>query len=191
MLRTIRFAAAALMVGMLATVATAFDGDKVAPDFKATTPEGKEVSLDTVKAADVVVIVFTCNQCPVAVAYEDRFIDFNKKYKDKNVAFVAINNSSAEDVEAMKQRIEEKGLNYVYAYDGSGDSAKAYGAKSTPTCYVLDKTRNVVYEGAFDDVWNGEPEKHYVSSVVDSLLKGEAPEYTKTTAVGCGIKFKR
>ena len=190
-MKTIRFAAAALMVGLLATVATAFEGDDVAPDFKATTPDGKEVSLDTVKAAEVVVVVFTCNQCPVAVAYEDRFIDFNKKYKDKNVAFVAINNSTAEDVEAMKQRIEEKGLNYVYAYDGSGESAKSYGAKSTPTCYVLDKNRKVVYHGAFDDVWNGEPEKHYVSSVVDSLLKGEAPQYTETKAVGCAIKLKR
>lgn len=190
-MKTFRFAVAALMVGMLATMATAFEGDKEAPEFKAMTPDGKEISLSTVKAADVVVVVFTCNQCPVAVAYEDRFIDFNKQYKEKNVAFVAINNSSREDAEAMKQRIEEKGLNYAYAYDGSGDSAKAYGAKVTPTCYVLDKNRNVVYHGAFDDAWNGEPEKNYVNSVVDSLLKGEAPEYTETKAVGCGIKFKR
>lgn len=193
MKRLMQIASAICMVGLMTSLAQAGDlavGSE-APSFKATSVEGKEVTLDSVKDADIVVVVFTCNTCPVAVAYEDRFIEFNKKYKDKKVAFVAINNSTGEDVEAMQQRAEEKGLNYTYAYDGSGDSARAYGAKVTPHCFVLDKNRKLVYKGSFDDAWNGEPETSYVSSVVGSLLEGEAPKHSETKPVGCGIKLKR
>ena len=50
-----------------------------APQFKALPGvDGKEYSLPDMKDAKVVVVCFTCNRCPVAVAYEDRFVEFSK-----------------------------------------------------------------------------------------------------------------
>ncbi|MBM4093324.1 MAG: thioredoxin family protein [Planctomycetes bacterium] len=163
-------------------------GDK-APDFKATNVDGKEMSLDSVKDAKVVVIAFSCNKCPVAVAYEDRFIDFTKKYTDKGVKFIALNVNFNEDLDMMKQRAEEKDFNFPYAYDQSAESYKAYGALYTPHLYVLDGDRKVAYIGAFDDKMNvTEVTKHYVADAVDAILAGKKPETAETKAFGCTIK---
>jgi peroxiredoxin len=164
-------------------------GDE-APEFNVVGIDGKEHSLKSVSAdADLVVVCFTCTQCPVAVAYEDRLVDFNKKYAGKKVAFIAINsNSKTEDLDAMKERAEEKGFDFVYAFDESGEAAKAYGAKVTPELFVVQDGK-IAYHGAFDDKQNG-PTKTYLVSAVDSLLAGDKPEMATTKPFGCGIKSK-
>jgi peroxiredoxin len=182
-------AAAITMFLVTASVFAAVKNGEAAPDFKAKGVDGKDYSLTNSKDAKVTVLCFTCNVCPVAVAYEDRFIEFAKKYHDKGVNFVAINVNSTEDISAMKQRAEEKGFNFPYAYDESGDSARAYGARVTPHLFVLDSKGKVQYQGAFDDN-QGKPTKHYVADAVEAVLAGKTPAVTETRAVGCGIKPK-
>ena len=162
-----------------------------APEFKGLPgTDGKEYSLADMKDAKAVVVCFTCNRCPVSVAYEDRFVEFTKKYGEKGVKFVAINsNKSTEDLAAMKTRAEEKGFNFPYVYDESGKLATEYGARVTPHMFVLDAKGKVAYVGAFDDNQN-KPSKHYVADAVDAVLAGKAPETTKTKAFGCGIQNK-
>jgi peroxiredoxin len=160
------------------------------PEFKAVGIDGKQYSVDSFKGSKAIVIAFTCNNCPVAVAYEDRFIDFHKKYADKGVTFIAINVNASEDLAAMRQRAEEKGLNYIYAYDESGDSARAYGARVTPHLFVLDAAGAVAYRGSFDDK-QAAPTTAHVENAVNALLAGEKPELQSTKAFGCGIKPRR
>lgn len=159
-----------------------------APEFKNLPgTDGKQYSLDAMKDAKAVVVCFTCNRCPVAVAYEDRFVEFAKKYEGKGVKFVAINaNKRTEDLAVMKTRSEEKGFNFPYVYDASGKLATEFGARVTPHIYVLDGNRNVAYVGAFDDDQN-KPTKHYVADAVDAILAGKKVETSKTKAFGCGI----
>lgn len=162
-----------------------------APTFKAVGIDGKEYSLEKAKGTKATVVVFTCNNCPVAVAYEDRFIDFQKKHADsEEVKFIAINVNSAEDIEAMKERAEEKGINYPYVYDGSGESALAYGAKVTPHVFVLNGEGALAYQGSFDDKQN-DPSKPHVENAVKALLEGKTPEVQSTRAFGCGIRVKK
>src|SRR6266550_2282085 len=148
-----------------------------APQFKSLPGvDGKEYSLGEMKDAKVVVVCFTCNNCPVAVAYEDRFIDFSKQYAGKGVKFVAINaNRRTEDISAMKTRAEEKGFNFPYVFDKSGKLATEYGARVTPHIFVLDQNRNVAYVGAFDDDQD-KPTHKFVAEAVDSLLAGKKVE---------------
>jgi peroxiredoxin len=169
--------------GVLAAVKTGDAG----PDFKAKGVDGKDYSLASAKDAKVTVLCFTCNACPVAVGYEDRFIEFAKKYKDKGVNFIAINVNSTEDLSAMKQRAEEKGFSFPYVYDASGDSARAYGARVTPHLFVLDSKGKVVYQGSFDDNQN-KPTKSYLVDAVNAVLAGKTPDVKETTAFGCGIR---
>lgn len=166
-------------------------GDK-APDFKATGVDGKTYTLDSAKDAKATVVCFTCNHCPVAVAYEDRFIAFAQEYEDKGVKFIAIN-VNPESMEEMKSRAEEKGFNFAYAQDESGASAKAYGAQVTPHLFVVDSQGKVAYIGAFDDsaMDPEKAEKHYLKEAVDAVLAGKAPKTTTTKAVGCGIRIKQ
>ena len=154
--------------------------------------DGKTHSIDDFKSAKVLVLCFTCNHCPVAVAYEDRFVEFAKAYKKKGVEFVAINVNTleADKLPAMKQRAEEKGFTFPYLYDPSQESARAYGATCTPHLFVLCPERKIAYMGAFDDSQNAaKASKHYVKDAVDALLAGKKPPVAETQQVGCSIKY--
>ena len=181
--------AAGLAVLFLATVAQAAAPKigETAPEFKAAGVDGKNYTLGSFKDAKATVVVFTCNICPVAIAYEDRFIEFTKKYEAKGVKFIAINVNSSEDLSAMKQRAEEKGFNFPYAYDESGESARAYGARVTPHLFVVDGKGKIVYQGAFDDN-QSKPKNAYLANAVEAVLAGKTPEVAETRAVGCGIR---
>lgn len=182
-----------LTLSILALCAPAFAAEleigAKAPDFKGLPGvDGKTYSLADMKDAKAVVICFTCNECPVAIAYEDRFAEFTKKYKDKGVKFIAINaRAKSEDLAKMKIRAEEKGFNFPYVAEESRTLAGQYGARVTPHIFVLDQNRAVAYVGAFDDNSNAAPTKHYVADAVDSILAGKKVEVTNTRAVGCGI----
>lgn len=189
MLRTVLSAlSVAVVMGLGVAQAAEIEIGAQGPAFKAQGTDGKDYTLP--EDAEVTVVCFTCNRCPVSVAYEDRFIEFTKKYGDKKVAFIAINCNASENLEAMKERVEEKGINYVYALDESGNSARGYGARVTPHVFVLDKEGKVAYRGAFDDDMKN-PTKHYVTDAVDALLDGKTPEVTSSKAFGCGISLKK
>jgi peroxiredoxin len=155
--------------------------------------DGSNHSLSDLKDKDVVVMVITCNHCPVAQAYQDRIIAFAKKYTEapeSKVALVAINvnNIPADRLPQMKVRAQEKGFNFPYLYDQSQKIGHAYGASVTPEFYVLDKDRKVVYMGAMDDDMDS-PKVNYLDPAVDATLKGEAPAKAETRARGCGVKY--
>lgn len=191
MFRTSAVLLAVAMMFVVVATASALDVGEKAPNFTAKGTDGKEHSLKSAsKGSDLVVVCFTCNQCPVAVAYEDRFIEFTKQYKDKKVAFVALNcNSRTEGLDAMKQRAEEKGFNFIYAFDESGSAAKDYGARVTPELFVV-KDGKIAYHGAFDDKQR-DPKKTHLVNAVNALLAGKTPDVAETKAFGCGIKVKK
>lgn len=155
--------------------------------------DGEKHALSDLAKAKAVVVVFTCNHCPVAVAYEDRLAKFAKEYKAKGVETVAINVNNLEEdkLPAMKKRAKDKGFTFPYIYDPSQAIGRAYGASVTPHWYVLDGERNVAYIGAFDDNQNAErATKAYVKDAVEAVLGGKKPETSATKAFGCSIKYE-
>ncbi|MFN4257773.1 MAG: thioredoxin family protein [Gemmataceae bacterium] len=158
--------------------------------------DGRKHSLADLKDKEAVVVVFTCNSCPIAVDYEDRIIDFTKKYAGPSgkVGMVAINvnNIEADKLDKMKERAAEKGFNFPYLYDESQEIARAYGATATPEFFVLDQSRKVAYMGALDDTSTVANVKHkYLESAVDAVLHGKQPATKETYPHGCRIRFDR
>lgn len=158
--------------------------------------DGQTHSLADLKDRPVVVLVFTCNSCPVAVDYEDRIIGLAKKYAgpDGQVALVAVNVNTieADRLPKMTERAREKGFPFPYLYDGSQKLAKLYGASYTPEFFVLDAGRKVVYMGAMDDKSQpGAATVNYLERAVEAALKGEKPAVAETLARGCRIRFER
>jgi peroxiredoxin len=167
-----------------------------APEFKSLEGvDGKKQSLEDFKAAKVLVVCFHCNECPVASDYQDRYIEFVKKYEGQGVAFVAVNcdivETDFENLTKMKQRAEEKKYNFPYLIDLTGKLADDYTAKATPHLFVFDTDRKLQYSGAFDDKQKPDKvSKHYVADAVDALLAGKKPSVTKTKTFGCAIRNK-
>jgi peroxiredoxin len=154
--------------------------------------DGSKHSLSDLKNKDVVVLVITCNHCPVAQSYEQRIIDFTKKYADKKVGVVAVscNNGADDRLPAMKVRAKAKGFNFPYLHDPSQKVGKAYGATVTPEFFVLNKERKVVYMGSLDNDLNIKKVKtKYLEEAVDAVLRGEKPARTETRPFGCSVKY--
>jgi peroxiredoxin len=164
-----------------------------APKFTGLTGiDGKSHSLDDYKSAKVIVLAFTCNHCPVAQMYEDRFIRFARAQKKRGVVFIAISSSllPPDSLEKMRERATQKGFDFAYLNDPTQEIGKAYGATVTPQLFVLDRERNIAYMGKFDD--DIEPEKvqrSYVRDAVHALLEGKQPDPSETRATGCGIEY--
>ena len=146
------------------------------------------------KDAKLLVLVFTCNHCPVAVAYEDRLIAVQKDYKDKGVQLVAVNvnNLPADKLDKMRERAKAKGFNFPYLYDETQKIGHDYGAKVTPHVFVLCPKRKVAYIGSVDDKQNvNEVKTNYLRDALDALLAGKEPPKATTNAFGCSVKYEK
>lgn len=199
-----------LTLALIATTALAFTfkpqaetkggyvvGDE-ATDFELKNVDGNMVSLADFEEAKGFIIIFTCNHCPYAMAYEDRIIALDKKYKEMGYPVIAINPndpaiSEGDSYEGMVERAKEKGFTYPYLFDEGQEIYPQFGATRTPHVFVLQKTdgKNIVrYIGAIDDNHEDEAavKQKYVEGAVDALLTGATPNPDMTKAVGCTIK---
>jgi len=172
-----------------------------APDFSLKNVDGKMVSLKDYPAAKGFIIVFTCNPCPYAKAYEQRIIDLNNKYTRLGYPVIAINPndknlSPGDSFESMQERAKEKKYPFPYLYDEGQVATNQYGARNTPQIFLVRKTpagNIVAYTGAIDnDTENANPEKiKYVELAVASLEDNKTPAVTVTKAIGCTVKRKK
>lgn len=172
----------------------------IATDFSLENIDGKMVSLADYKDAKGFIVIFTCNTCPYAVAYEDRIVALDKKYAAKGYPVIAIMPNDTDvkpgdNMESMKARAKAKGFTFPYLMDKGQKIYPQYGATKTPHVYLLQKTKKgneVKYIGAIDDNYkdaNAVTEK-YVENAVDALLNGQSIKTTETRAIGCSIKVK-
>src|SRR5688500_391642 len=137
-----------------------------APDFNLPGVDGKNHSLKDFAAAKVLVVLFTCNHCPTAQAYEERVMKMHADYKDKGVALVAISPNDplavrldelgytdvGDSLEDMQVRAKDRGFQFPYLYDGETQKAsRAYGALATPHVFIFDRDRKLRYQGRIDD----------------------------------------
>ena len=195
------FSVCVLAMASLAAQAQGYKPGDVATDFKLKNVDGKMVSLADYKKAKGFIVVFTCNHCPYAKAYEDRIVALDKKYAAKGYPVIAINPNDpaayAEDsYDNMKIRAKEKGFTFPYLFDEGQTIFPKYGATKTPHVFILQKEggNNVVrYIGAIDNNYanpNDVTEK-YAEKAVDELLAGKPVSQPTTVAIGCGIKVKK
>jgi peroxiredoxin len=177
-----------------------------APNFRLPGVDGKMHRLADYDKAKVLVIVFTCNHCPTAQAYEERIKKLAADYKDKGVALVAISPNDpkavrldelgytdlSDSLEEMKIRANDKQFNFPYLYDGeTQEVSKAYGPVSTPHVFVFDSERKLRFVGRVD---NNERHPDQVTSqdarnAIEAVLAGKPVPVEKTKTVGCSIKW--
>ncbi len=181
-------------------------GDQ-APPFNLPDVDGNFHTLEDYADSEVFVINFTCNHCPTAQAYEDRFIKLVDEYNGKKVAFVAISSNSpigilpeelgytdlSDTYDEMKTRSVDKSYNFPYLYDGdTHEFSLAYGPTATPHVFVFDKSRKLIYSGRIDASEKpGTANAEDLKKAIEAGLKGEAlpAEEAQTPAFGCSMKW--
>lgn len=175
-------------------------GDKVA-DFKLKNVDGKMISLSDFKNSKGAIVIFTCNHCPYAKAYEDRIINIHKNYEAKGFPVIAINPNNPEvqpqdSYDLMVVRAKEKSFPFVYLFDEGQKVFPVFGATKTPHVFLLSKNGNdmvVEYIGTIDDNYKdaSQVKEKYLENAIDALLANKQIAMKETKAVGCGIKVKK
>jgi thiol-disulfide isomerase/thioredoxin len=204
------------MIGVMFLVTAAFSGGRCSEESEAPASRPDELSVgakapgfslvDAVTGETVEmkpddgkwkVVVFTCNQCPYAKAFEPRLIEIGNRFRQKGVNFYAVNpNDDAEyEIETlanMKARAEEKRYPFPYLKDGDSSVARAYGARVTPHVFFIDGAGVVQYRGYVDD--SAKPDERKTAGLSNALtlaLDGRDIVLKETRAFGCGIKWKK
>jgi len=176
-----------------------------APDFNLPGVDGRNYKLADFSDADVLVIIFTCNHCPTAQAYEERIKKLAADYKNKGVALVAISandpkavrldelgySDMSDSFEEMKIRARDMGYNFPYLYDGDNQRVSlAYGPARTPHVFIFDRQRELRYVGRVDDSEKPKLVKSEdARNAIEALLKGRKVPVETTGTIGCSIKW--
>jgi peroxiredoxin len=176
-----------------------------APDFALPGTDGNMHRLSDYAANPILVVVFTCNHCPIAQMYEQRIERLSADYKDRGVALVAIqpndpkalrideldSSDTSDTLDEMKIRASYKHLTYPYLYDGDTQQvARAYGPQATPHVFIFDEQRHLRYEGRIDDSYRTELVKTQdARNAIDALLAHKEVPVTHTGAIGCSTKW--
>lgn len=175
-----------------------------APDFKLPGVDGKEYTLQSFATAKLLLVIFTCNHCPTAQAYEARIAQLEVDYKDKGVALLAISPNDPQAVrldelgytdlgdsfEDMKLRAKQRQFKFPYLYDGDTQQASlAYGVAATPQVFLFDAQRKLRYVGRIDDSDVKTVTSHDTRNALDALLAGKPVPVEKTRTFGCSTKW--
>ena len=173
----------------------------VVKDFSLENIDGKMVSLSDYEDDNGVILIFTCNHCPYAVAYEDRINDLHNTFAAKGYPVLAINPNDPEvvpedDMAGMQKRAAEKGFKFPYLFDEGQKIYPVFGATRTPEVYLLQNQGGkmvLVYSGAIDDNYKDadDVEVKYLESAIEAVTNDKKPEPNFTKAVGCTIKTKK
>jgi peroxiredoxin len=173
----------------------------LASDFKLENVDHKFYSFKDFPNAKGFIVIFTCNHCPYAQAYQDRIIEIDNKYKPLGYPVIAINPNDPDlepedSFDNMVKRSKEKGYTFPYLFDNGQNVYRQYGASKTPHVYLLQRSGDnliVKYIGAIDDNYKDASmvKQSYLKDAVDAVLLGKQPNPSITKAIGCSIKDKR
>jgi peroxiredoxin len=198
------FAAVTSQIAAAAENPKTLDIGSAAPDFTLPGVDGKNHSLKEYADARILVIIFTCNHCPTAQAYEARIKQLDADYRDKGVKLIAIQPNDpqalrldelgytdlSDSFDEMKLRAKDHDFKFPYLYDGDTQAvSKAYGVVATPHVYIFDAARKLRYVGRIDDSDVKQIHSPDARNAIDALLAGK-PVLVETTKVfGCSTKW--
>lgn len=188
----------------MANEVTTLSIDAPAPELDLPGVDGKTYRLEDFASANVLVVIFTCNHCPTAQAYEPRIMQLHADYRDKGVSLVAISPNDPQAVrldelgyadlgdslEEMKRHAKRCGFEFPYLYDGETQRVStAFGALATPHVFIFDQQRRLRYNGRIDDAEVQSPKSHDARNAIDDLLAGRPVAVPKTRVFGCSTKW--
>lgn len=167
------------------------------PGLKMLAVDGARVSLNDVRGKAGLLVIFTCNACPYARAWEQRIVALGNEYRARGVGVIAVNANDPgvvpeDGFDAMKARAAERGMKYPYAVDATSSLARAFGATRTPEAFLFSAGGALVYHGTIDDNAQ-EPTRvtqHYLRDALAAVVSGQSVPVPETKSLGCSIKFR-
>jgi len=169
-----------------------------APTFSAQGADGKHHSLRDY-AGKLVVLEWTNPVCPfTAVKYQNGAMQALQRYAaSRDVVWLSIDTASPDKAgyltaAAARARIARTHATVTaFLFDLDGSIARSYGAKTTPSFFIVDRAGKLAYQGAMDDqVFADQGQGHeYMKSALDDLVAGHRVRDPETQPQGCAIEY--
>jgi hypothetical protein len=164
------------------------------PEAKMKDIKGKEVSFKDAMKKNGLLVIFSCNTCPVVKRYQGRINEISKYALSKDIGVIILNPNEAyrdngDSYEDMKEYAKENGFDWYYVLDDNSEMADLFGATRTPECFFFNSGQKLAYHGAIDD--NGSADdvtRKHLQTAMDESLGGKAVSVSNTRSVGCTIK---
>jgi len=167
------------------------------PNLELKGPDGNSCKLSECAGASGLLVAFTCNHCPYAIAVWPRLIRHAASFRKKGVNTVAVNPNIHPDypqdsVPAMKEKIAEWGIDFPYLADETQEAARTFDAQCTPDLYLFDKAGRLYYHGRIDDSWKNESQakQQELAWAVNAMIDGAPPPQPQHPTIGCSIKWR-
>ncbi len=167
------------------------------PDVELQKPEGGNVALRDCIGENGLLVAFTCNHCPYALAVWPRLIKHAKTLCAMGVNTVAVNTNIHPDfpedsMPAMLEKIREWGVDFPYLADETQDVTRLFDAQCTPDLYLFDKDGSLYYHGRIDDYWKDEARvtQQELMPAAEALVAGQSAPQPQHPTIGCSIKWK-
>lgn len=166
------------------------------PDMELQTPNGETVGLRDMMGKNGLLVAFTCNHCPYALAVWPRLIKHARALRGMGVNTVAVNPNihpeyPEDSMPEMQKKIAEWGLDFPYLADPTQQVALRFGAQCTPDLYLFDKAGRLYYHGRIDDYWKDEAKvkQQELISAAEVLVAGRPAPQPQHPTIGCSIKW--
>jgi len=163
-------------------------------DEKMKDVSGKDVSLNSVKTAKGLLVIFSCNNCPYVKLSETRIKEISDNCLKLGIGCIIINSNEGQRAEedsfdAMVKYAAAQKFSCFYAIDVNSKLADAFGATRTPQFFLFN-SKGLIYKGAIDDNVKDQSlvKTHYLKEAIDALAKNETPKLQETKSIGCTIK---
>jgi peroxiredoxin len=166
-----------------------------APVFTLANYDGNDISLPDYKGK-IVVLEWFNYECPFSKYHHETantMVNLADKYKDKNVAWLAINSTNHATAKNDMKFAEQFGIPYPVLSDFDGTVGHLYGAQTTPNMFIIDPNGILVYEGAIDNAPMGKADNgviNYVDIALGELTDGKKITTAQTKPYGCTVKYK-
>jgi hypothetical protein len=167
------------------------------PEVKMKDISGKDVSFKDAMKKNGLLVMFSCNTCPVVKRYQSRINEVSKYALNKEIGVILLNPNEAyrdngDSYDDMKSYAKSNGFNWYYVMDDNSAMADVFGANRTPELFLFNNEGKLAYHGAIDDNSSSETEvsrKHAIIAI-DEMTAGKDVSMKITRSVGCTIKRK-
>jgi len=166
------------------------------PDLSVSDLQGKQVKLRDQMGEKGLLVAFTCNHCPYAIAVWPRLVRHAGTLRKMGINTIAVNANihphfPEDSVPAMQEKIIEWGVDFPYLADSTQEAAKAFEAQCTPDLYLFSGEGKLYYHGRIDDYWKDEAKvtRQELLAAADLLVAGENAPQPQHPTIGCSIKW--
>ncbi len=157
---------------------------------------GKTHALQDYSDAKLLVVAFVGIECPLAKLYAPRLQELHVEFRDRDVAFIAIDSNRQDTLNELAGHARTHGIAFPVLKDPSNIVADAFGAIRTPEVFLLDADRKVRYRGRIDDQYGVGLSSGYVrpkigrrdlAIAIEELLDNKPVTEPLQEATGCFI----